>query len=408
MRQSRTRGTRIAAAITGLASAGMLALAACTPPAAAGGAAPGGTSTDGTASTASTATTTSTSIPSPSTGWTLVEYSASSVGPDEGGPTPQKLGPVTLYLVSPSGHRYPIRGWPNPGIAPRLIGWSGDGARALFSAAASPAPGTSRYQQVVLATGAVSSFALPGVVTSVSYTRPKGLALLGITERGGSAPNQLIRYGLDGGEQRVLWTGPNLGAALETPDGTAVLTGGSHGLVKISNAGKLLLRLPVSGKNAARGCEPVRWWAAGTVLADCTTAKFTMGGLFLVPAGGGPATQLTPPRSSSGPDLGDTNAYQLSSGLYLQALGPCGVTFIARAQPDGSAKTVSVPGTSGTSNLMLTAVSGRLLVRAWTDCGGGTALLWFNPASNSIQWLIRPPAKVEGVLDAIPFGRIAG
>lgn len=395
MRPSRTQGTTIGMAVAGLASAAMLALTACTPPASAGGS-PG----TGAASGGGTSPQAGTSLPSAGPGWTLDEYSASTVGPDQGGPKPQRLGPTTLYLVSPAGRRYAIRSW--HGVAPYLADWSGDGTRALLSNSA----GNSQYQQIVLATGAVSGFTLPSDVTSVSYTRPDGLALLAIENPGNSTADRLVRYDLTGHQQQMLWTGQNLGSVIESPDGTAVITGDNRGLAELSNSGTLVRRLLVPGQDADHGCQPVRWWAAGVVLASCATSRAPLGGLFLVPAGGGKVTQLTQPRPGSGPDMGDTNAYQLPSGLFLQALGPCGVTFIAKAQPDGSAKTVGVPGTSGTSNLMLAADSGRLLVKAWTDCGGGMALLWFNPASHSVQWVIRPPAKIEGVLDAVPFGRI--
>ena len=101
-------------------------------------------------------------------------------------------------------------------------------------------------------------------------------------------------------------------------------------------------------------------------------------------------------------DLGDLDAWQLSSGLYLQAAGPCGVLQIFRQARDGSIRLVTVPHTMG-DNRVLTALGSRLLIQAPTSCTGSVSLLWFNPATHAEQWLIRAPANVTGAVIAIPF-----
>ena len=51
----------------------------------------------------------------------------------------------------------------------------------------------------------------------------------------------------------------------------------------------------------------------------------------------------------------------------------------------------------------LIAIATAVLVQAPTDCVGSVSLLWYNPATQAEQWLIRPPAHAIGVTVAIPF-----
>ena len=124
--------------------------------------------------------------------------------------------------------------------------------------------------------------------------------------------------------------------------------------------------------------------------------------LWLVPASGARPAAITPQRSGDSPDLGDLDAWQLSSGLYLQGAGPCAVLQIFRQAANGSIRLVKVPGTAG-DNAVLTALGSRLLVQAPLSCEGSNSLLWFNPGTRAEQWLIRAPANVTGVAVAIPF-----
>jgi len=101
-------------------------------------------------------------------------------------------------------------------------------------------------------------------------------------------------------------------------------------------------------------------------------------------------------------DLGDLDGWQLPSGLYLQAAGPCGVLQIFKQARNGSMRLVTVPHTEG-DNHVLTALGSRLLIQAPTSCTGSDSLLWFNPATGAEQWLIRAPATAVGAAIAIPF-----
>jgi hypothetical protein len=156
-------------------------------------------------------------------------------------------------------------------------------------------------------------------------------------------------------------------------------------------------------RRRANTCGPVRWWNSRTILASCEPPGTGPQRLWLVPVSGTRPKALTRPHDprTTG-DFGDLDAWQLPSGLYLQAAGACGVLHIYRQARNGSIKLVTVPHTSG-DNRVLTARGSRLLVQAPTDCIGSVSLLWYNPATQAEQWLIRPPAHAIGVTVAIPF-----
>ena len=319
-------------------------------------------------------------------GWVLAQYVDA---PSEGG-----SGPETLYLVSPDGARYAVAHWPNSRTAPQLVAWSPDGQRALFQIFS----GKGGAEVLNLTTGQARTFVLPGAATPIGFTAPHGLNIVaGLPS--GSGTN-LARYDLTGGLTQKLGYSTD-GKVLYTPSGTEFLTGASDGLKLVSNGGALVRKLPVAG-TSPDSCTPIRWWNRGTVLVSCPPPSTAAPQLWLVPVNGAPPTALTPPRSFSSGDLGDLDAWQLASGLYVQAAGPCAVLQIFKQAPDGSIALVKVRGTEG-DDRVLTAVGSRLLIQAPTSCTGSVSLLWFNPATHAEQWLIRAPAKVNGVAIAIPF-----
>jgi len=320
------------------------------------------------------------------TGWVLAQYVAA---PPEGG-----SGPETLYLVSPDGAKYALAHWPNSRTAPELVAWSPDGHRALFQIFS----GKGGTEVLNLTTGQQSTFVLPGAATPIGFTVPQGLNIVGGLPSGSGT--DLARYGLTGGLTRRLGYSTD-GKVLYTPSGTDFLTGSGNGLKLVSNGGTLVKNLPVPG-TSADSCTPIRWWNGGTVLASCPPPSTAAPQLWLVPVNGARPTALTPPRSFSSGDLGDLDAWQLAGGLYVQAAGPCAVLQIFKQAPGGSITLVKVPGTEG-DDRVLTAVGARLLIQAPTSCTGSVSLLWFNPATRAEQWLVRAPAKVNGVAIAIPF-----
>ena len=318
-------------------------------------------------------------------GWVLAQYTTAA---PEGG----KPGPVTLYLISPGGARYQLARWPDSRTAPGLVAWSPDGKRALFQVFS----GKDRVEQLTLATGRMSTFVMQGNATPIGYTTPRGLNIVGTRPSGNGFVEG--RYSLSGRLLQPLGSG----GALYTPSGTEFAAGASHGIKLVSNRGSLIRQLPVPG-TSANTCDPVRWWNSGTILASCEPPGTGLRLLWLVPVSGARPKALTRPHDprTTG-DFGDLDAWQLPSGLYLQAAGACGVLHIYRQASGGSIKLVTVPHTSG-DNRVLTARGSRLLVQAPTDCTGSVSLLWYNPATQAEQWLIRPPGHVIGVTVAVPF-----
>jgi hypothetical protein len=324
-------------------------------------------------------------------GWSLGAYSAATGG----GGTPRKAGPTTLYLVGPNGYRDALYEWPAGQSAWTLLDWSGDKTRALFAG-----PG-SDVGQLVLATGKFTSFKLPGGTQVIGYSRPDGTAILATQQV--ISTDKVLRYDLTGHLEQTLASGPANSAsdAVYSPAGTSLAVNGAKALEQVGNDGHVIRSLPVPGNPT---CDPVRWWNAGTILASCWAPGHPASRLWLVPVSGVTPTALTPQRSSSGPDLGDINAWSLPSGLYLQATGACGVIYIAKPTSTGAAATVTVPETTGNDNLIVAADGSRLLVRAQTSCESSTSLLWFNPATNAVQMLMRAPAGTAGVIADVPYG----
>jgi hypothetical protein len=209
--------------------------------------------------------------------------------------------------------------------------------------------------------------------TPLGYSLPDGQQILGVTPSG--ADSTIARYTQAGALVQTLVTAHDATGASYSPDGTALAVPAPDGLLLVSNAGGVLRKLPVPGVTA--GCGPVRWWTATTILANCD-------GLWLVPSGGAAPTQLTPVRKASF-DLGDIDAWQLPSGLYLQSLGPCGSLELNKQAANGSVTTVNVPGLDG-SPVVVTAAGTRLLMEGHS-CHGGGELAWFNPATGAEQWI---------------------
>jgi hypothetical protein len=321
-------------------------------------------------------------------GWVLAQYTTAA---PEGG----KTGPATLYLVSPVGAKYQLARWPDFRTAPELVAWSPDGKRAVFQVFS----GQGGVEQLALATGRMSTFVMQGFATPIGYTTPDGLNIIGSRPSGNATI--VARYSLSGRLVQSLGRFDG-GQPLYAPSGTEFAAGASHGIKLVSNRGALIRQLPVPG-TSANTCGPVRWWNSGTILASCAPPGAAAQRLWLVPVSGARPKALTPPRNPARTgDFGDLDAWRLSSGLYLQAAGACGVLHIYRQAPGGSIKLITVPHTNG-DNRVLTARGSRLLVEAPTDCTGSVSLLWYDPGTRAEQWLIRAPGNVIGVANAVPF-----
>jgi hypothetical protein len=322
-------------------------------------------------------------------GWVLAEYTNGPAG---------KVAPVTLYLISPAGVRYPMHTWNGRGTTPYLIAWSGDKTRALLGLTGSG------YEQLTLSTGKLTVGQLAGRAEPTGYTLPDGQNILGVTEAtAGGESATVARYSLAGKQLKVLTRGVDENTAVYAANGATLAVSGAKGLDLVSNGGGVIRSLPVSRTNPALGCYPSRWWNATTVLTECLANGAVAPRLWLVPTSGKKPAPLTPQRGTAGPDLGDIGAWQLSSSLYVQGLGGCATMEIYRQAANGSITLVNVPHTSGNNNQIVTAVGTRLLVHAQTSCPGSSSLLWFNPATHAEQWLLRAPASAAGVIGVVAY-----
>jgi hypothetical protein len=314
-------------------------------------------------------------------GWELAEYSAG---------TPAHHLPTMLYLVNPAGGRYLMDTWPARAFAPGLVAWSGDKTRALLLSGS-----TGQSEQLTLATGQLTTFALAGHAVPIGYTRPSGLNILGVQLSG--SRSRFARYSLTGQLVMVLATAPPGGWAMYSRDGTELAVTSNRGLQLVSNRGGVIGQLPVPGTVTGR-CLPARWWNSGTVLASCLAPGTAEDRLWLVPASGARPTALTPQRGASSQDLGDVDAWQLPSGLYTQGLGACGTAQIYQQAAGGSVTPVMVPHTTGNNVWVVTVAGPKMLLNAQTGCPGSRSLVWFNPATHAERLAaIRAAAADAGV-----------
>ena len=304
-------------------------------------------------------------------GWVLAEQSAG------------RHGPVTLYLASPSGAKYPLRGAPGG-----LVAWSASKTEALFELTA-----PNELEQLNLQNGHGTRLELPPGSYALGYAQPDGRQVLAVRQAGWT--DTLATYSLSGRLTATLDSSRYGINGIGTAGGRTFAVSAPTGVRLVSNAGRLLKSLPVP---ASLGCTPVRWWTAGTVLASCITRSGSSEylHLYLVPTSGARPAELTPFRRSSY-DLGDLDAWRLPSGLYLQSAGACGTLEVNRQAASGSVTPVPVPGTSSPSYLVVTAAGSRLLIET-QGCTGRGQLLWLDPATRAETWLF-----TRGTLGAVPF-----
>jgi hypothetical protein len=331
-------------------------------------------------------------------GWILAEWSPSLSGSEA----------TSLFLLDPAGGRYLIDTLPaNPtASAPTiLVGWSGDGERALLtSGGASPTVAV-----LDLRTLTTTEFKLTDA-SAAGFTAPDGFAV--IANQNNSSTPVLERFSLTGQLELSYPTsfpgngGTYDGSALYSPDGTELAVGTSTGIELMSNAGQGLRFLPVAP--SLEFCSALRWWTPGELLVGCVPDGSGMDQLWLVPTSGATPTALTaaPPAP---PDLGDADAWQVPSGTYVQDEGACSYTYIAKLQPDGLTTPVAVPGVpDGESVIIIGTQGNRLAIRnepgSPETCAHGSTLMWFTPATNSVTPVLGGAANGGTIDSAIMFG----
>jgi hypothetical protein len=344
-------------------------------------------------------------------GWALALYNDGTTSP---------LAPTTsLYLVDPRGGKYSVRKWPannrylagTPLADWTLKAWSGDGDRALFTTTPTPQFPRQQVYQLDLKTGRGSSLTLPEGTTVIGYTRPRGAGILVLVGPGAILTSSIIYPrnpdNLAGPRRTVHLDGGGLGGAIYSANGKLLAVPVVPGdLMLARSSGKVVRTLPVPD---AMNCEPVRWWAASTILASCNAQANGDYRLWLVPASGARPAALTPQRPLSGPDQGDFSAWQLTRALYLNARGAnCVGPRIAERLPRGHVRIIKIRGFG--SAVVVAATGTRLLVQLSQPCqGGGSSLAWFNPASRSLTMVLamrdKDKDEVVGVLPYYVQGR---
>jgi hypothetical protein len=319
-------------------------------------------------------------------GWQLVQ------------PMFQDDKPDTLYLYDPAGGRYLVSDQV-PGSA-NLVAWSPDGQRAMFQSADN---GITRFRELDLQSGQLSVGFTQYQGYFVSYTQPRGLAVL-VAGQVQGAP-RLLRYGTDGSLQlaypaEFIGGGPLTNTALYSSDGSQFVayTGRSE---LVSNGGQLIRQYPLPQPDD-RLCQPLRWWTSDSFLEACDTptTQTWPNTLYVQPVAGGAPTRLTPQRPGSSPDY--DYAWQLSNGdVLLQRAAGCGVYHYDILRQDSTVVPLRMPaGVPDPTRIV--SVNGDLAtftVLKGGSCGGGAAedaLVNYNMVTGTISTLMHGYGNVVG------------
>jgi hypothetical protein len=334
-------------------------------------------------------------------GWTLATWTMDPYIPGNP-PATGESADTTLYLVDPSGNRYPISTFPShgDGYGPRLVDWSGDGGRALISDVDS-----STTIIVDLHTGeqTTAPFAADDRFDP-HFTLPSGEAVL-LTHDNGSQPPTLERVDMNGQRELLYPTdqlgSPFNGSFLSTPDGTQLVLGLDAGsVVLMGNDGTVGRTLSVPGVNT---CSPTRWWdgeTGATLLVSCGSNGADQPQLWLMPLDGGAPTALTAPTRG----VGDFSAWQVPAGTFVQTASQCSTYVLEKLNDDGTTSPVAVPGTDPGGSVFVIGVSGDdLIVRAAVSCGPGEALIDYAPAANTSTVLLGPSVNGGSVTTAVAY-----
>jgi TolB protein len=88
----------------------------------------------------------------------------------------------------------------------------------------------------------------------------------------------------------------------------------------------------------------------------------------------------------------------------VQALGACGLIYLAKLNDDGTTTPVSVPEVDERKSVEVIGVDGASLdLKARAACGDGQTLLRYDPKANTSTVLLGAPINGGGVIDAISY-----
>jgi TolB protein len=284
-----------------------------------------------------------------------------------------------LDLVNPLGGRYQMVkttvGSNGSGFR-QLADWSADGRRALVLVG----PGSAHPRAVTydLEAGTHRVVELGGHTASVAFGPSGSLYVTRYGTRYGAA---VLRRDPDGSAHVVVRR--TAGQVLASLQGRRIVVAPyasrNHHLEVVASDGRVLASLAVPAK-----CAPVRWQDARTVLASCYNPSNGATRLFAVPVDGSAVTAVSARHGAGSADLGDLDARRLDGTTFLEAAGPCGVVFLARQHPDGTATEVRVPGSTGNVYLLGTR-DHELVLQTGVSCDGGgsrAAITHFDPRTH--------------------------
>lgn len=326
-------------------------------------------------------------------GWTAAIWSAT--WSDD--PT-KPPAPATLFLVAPTGTRYPVG---QVDTTTSMGDLSPDGRRVLVYTG-------STVTEWDVASGAVAHrFSLPGTgIDHLGYTNPSAEAVLVARHDTATyAPLPLERHGLDGTLQQAY---PGLtGVPLESSDGLTL----ASGLEVFDNAGHLVRSLtPPSGYE---GCRSLRWWQPGQLLEACDLPKGDLMNLWVLPVSGAPATALTRASGDANTErstqFGFVDAWHTDVGTLVRYGSGCGLGALGLLAPDGLADPFHVvnPAPPGSdSGPDISAVVGRTAWFSVSGCAGpaSVSLDITELGTTSMHTLLGPGANSGTVVGAVTLG----
>jgi TolB protein len=124
----------------------------------------------------------------------------------------------------------------------------------------------------------------------------------------------------------------------------------------------------------------------------------------LVPVNGDAPTALTAPNDGQeGPDFGDEDAWQVPAGTFVQALGPCSLTYVAKLNADGTTSKVAVPDVRTDGAYVVGFKGDDLHLRVSEGCGGGQSLVAYDTAAGATTTLLGPPVNGGDVIDVVAY-----
>jgi hypothetical protein len=303
---------------------------------------------------------------------------------------------VTLYLTSPSGAAYVLRSWPH-GTRWQLQAWSPDHSRAIFATTAATGSQTVVHQ-LTLATGATRTFTVQQYSRIIGYGLPAGRSLLVAQQSG------IYLYSLTGHRlARLSASGEAVhlasGGAIMSQSGQEIVVTAPKGLSVVSPAGLLLRKLPVP--HTTFGCLPMRWGAAGIVIASCMPSAPSSGPqVFKVPVSGAAPVAVTRVRNVSSGYFGSVDAWSIAGRTYVQAEQPCGAGFLGRLGARGNVVPVPIPGNP--ESTVVDSVHARRLLLTETGCENRNRLAVLTVPAGTARTIL-PYGRGIGAFEVVPF-----